>query len=283
MHLTLHPDAASFLAAAEPFLTEHEAINCLPLGLAAQHRDHPERITFPPYFATVDDAGRVVAAALRTIPQRFVLSLAGSPDAVGLIAADARGLTPPITTITGPAPVTGWFAERWQALGGAVETGMAERLYALTRVNHPAGAPGRARRATPADRDLLIRWFTEFELEAFGIVDSDIPTRVDTIFAIRSRGIYLWEDGAPVSMAGFGGRTPRGIRIGPVYTPLSQRGRGYASACVARLSQDMLDSGLQFCSLYTDLANPTSNHIYQVIGYQPICDVQEFHLHPHPP
>jgi predicted GNAT family acetyltransferase len=77
-------------------------------------------------------------------------------------------------------------------------------------------------------------------------------------------------------MAGYAGPTPHGIRIGPVYTPPGQRGRGYASACVARLSQDMLDAGRTYCFLYTDLTNPTSNHIYQQIGYEPVCDVAEY-------
>src|SRR5262249_39695999 len=87
-------------------------------------------------------------------------------------------------------------------------------------------------------------------------------------------GLRLWWDGSkPVSFAGYGGLTPHGIRIGPVYTPPELRGRGYASACVAALSQEMLDRGRTFCSLFTDLSNPTSNHIYQAIGYEPVIDV----------
>ena len=50
------------------------------------------------------------------------------------------------------------------------------------------------------------------------------------------------------------------------------RGRGYASNCVAALTQKMLDQGRKFCFLYTDLSNPTSNKIYQQIGYRPVCD-----------
>jgi predicted GNAT family acetyltransferase len=61
-----------------------------------------------------------------------------------------------------------------------------------------------------------------------------------------------------------------------VYTPPEWRGKGYASACVAALSQLCLDSGYQFCMLYTDLANPTSNSIYQKIGYQPIGESREY-------
>ena len=92
------------------------------------------------------------------------------------------------------------------------------------------------------------------------------------------RGLYLWVDGAgqPVTMVGYQGPTPHGMRIGPVYTPPAQRRKGYASACTAAVTQYLLDGGRQFCFLFTDLANPTSNHIYQEIGYQPVVDVEMY-------
>ena len=77
-------------------------------------------------------------------------------------------------------------------------------------------------------------------------------------------------------MAGCTGWTPRGVRINAVYTPPQSRRRGYASACVAALSQLLLGAGRQFCFLFTDLANPTSNRIYQQIGYRAVCDVDEY-------
>ena len=89
------------------------------------------------------------------------------------------------------------------------------------------------------------------------------------------RGFRLWDDGGPVSLAGFGGGTPNGIRIGPVYTPPELRGRGYASALVAALSAELLAAGRRFCFLYTDLANPTSNRIYERIGYRRVCESAE--------
>ncbi len=65
----------------------------------------------------------------------------------------------------------------------------------------------------------------------------------------------------------------RGVRISLVYTPPDRRRQGYASASVAGLSQAMLESGKRYCCLFTDLANPTSNHIYAVIGYRPVVDM----------
>ena len=79
-------------------------------------------------------------------------------------------------------------------------------------------------------------------------------------------------------MAGQGPHSSHGITVNLVYTPPELRGRGYASACVAALSQQLLDAGWEFCTLYTDLANPTSNSIYQRIGYRPVCDSNEYHF-----
>jgi hypothetical protein len=88
--------------------------------------------------------------------------------------------------------------------------------------------------------------------------------------------LYVWDDDGPVSMCGVGGPTPNGVRIGPVYTPPGLRRRGYASACVAAASQAQLDAGRQFCFLFADIANPTSNHVYLKIGYEPVSDVSVY-------
>jgi predicted GNAT family acetyltransferase len=277
MHLTRFGEPADFAARAEAFLVAHEAHNNLLLGITAQLRDRPELNALLPYFAIVESGGQVVVAAVMTPPWRLILSVTSEPAALDLLARDVRQAWPDTPGVTGPVPVSAWFAERWQALTGrSVARSMAERIYQLTHVNHPRGVAGAARRATEADRDLLTAWFEAFEQEAFGTVLTDVASRVDRFLVARTRGVYLWEDGRAVSMAGFGGPTPHGIRVGPVYTPAEFRGRGYASACVARLSQDKLDSGLRYCFLFTDLNNPTSNHIYQVIGYEPVCDVDEY-------
>lgn len=60
--------------------------------------------------------------------------------------------------------------------------------------------------------------------------------------------------------------------------PPEQRGLGYARACVAGLSQQLLDRGFKYCFLFTDLRNPTSNHIYQQIGYRQVSDVNTYYF-----
>lgn len=73
-------------------------------------------------------------------------------------------------------------------------------------------------------------------------------------------------------MAGMTPMTAGQIRVAPVYTPAHLRGRGYASAVTAEASQAALDAGATEVLLFTDLANPTSNALYQRIGYLPVTD-----------
>ena len=83
----------------------------------------------------------------------------------------------------------------------------------------------------------------------------------------------MWEDvGQPVSLAGVGRPTAHSMSVGPVFTPVEFRGNGYATSLVAQVSQEILDSGKTMATLYTDLSNPTSNAIYQRIGYRRVGD-----------
>jgi predicted GNAT family acetyltransferase len=172
----------------------------------------------------------------------------------------------------------------WQRLTGqAYYRAMAQRIYELKNVNPVAPVTGQFRRATEPDRRLLLDWMIAFSVEAFEGTDPDVARlerNVESMLTSKIRGAYIWDDGQPVSFSAYGGITPHGCRIGPVYTPPEFRGRGYATACVATLSQRLLNNGREFVFLFTDLANPTSNHIYQVIGYNPVCDADVYEFEP---
>jgi predicted GNAT family acetyltransferase len=128
------------------------------------------------------------------------------------------------------------------------------------------------------DRELLVSWLDAFAAEASEGVDAPAQHAERWIDARLggAGGFVLWDDEGPVSLAGWGGRTPNGVRIGPVYTPPEHRRRGYGSAVTAAASAEQLAAGRRFCFLYTDLANPTSNRIYVAIGYEPVCDSVDY-------
>ena len=153
-------------------------------------------------------------------------------------------------------------------------------MYGLTAVRDVARAPGEPRAAASRTAPCSSTGYGRSPHEslpdpeeAFERMERNLESR----FGGEGAGFWLWEDhGEPVSLSGFSGPTPTGIRIGPVYTPPEHRKHGYATTLVADLSAWLLEQGHRACFLYTDLANPTSNRIYVEIGYERVCDAMEF-------
>jgi uncharacterized protein len=274
MELRRFDQVDDFLEVAGPYLIQREAEHNLIFGITATLREAPEQYTGPPYLATVSDRDRVVAVALQTPPFRLGISEVDDPAAIPLIAADV--LDRDLSGVQGPVEVVRAFVEERRALGGPpAHLDATERIYRLTEVIPPRPVSGFARPPVAADRDVIADWVWAFQVEALGEDDREsAETSADRWMAGRVRRLTVWEDdGAIVSLVGVTGPTPNGIRVGPVYTPPESRGRGYASALTASVSQAQLDAGRTFVFLFTDLVNPTSNHIYQAIGYEPVSDI----------
>ena len=164
------------------------------------------------------------------------------------------------------------FAGVWKARTGADSHVYREmRLFRLGDLVWPSPRPaGKARIATAADRDLVISWSGAFAQEVFE-PETDHAAEADE--RISYGGLTFWEvDGAAVSIAGVTRTVGGMVRVGTVYTPPELRGQGYAGAATATVSQAALDAGTTDVLLYTDLANPTSNALYQRIGYRPVED-----------
>jgi uncharacterized protein len=273
MHVERLEDAATFLAEAEPLLLGDEARHNLILGIAGTIRDLPDVYPLRSLWLVRKD-GRPVAAAIRTPPYNLILARPESPLALEALAG---GIAEELPGVNGCEPEVNGFAEVWARMTGArPRTNMRQGVYALEHVEPLSDVPGSARVATADDRELALRWWIAFGEEVLheGAPGTEnAESMVDHRLAFPGRGFLLWEDGGDVvSLAGWGGATPNGIRVGPVYTPPELRGHGYATAVTADLSQGLLDGrlyegGRRFCFLYTDLANPTSNAIYERIGY----------------
>ncbi|MEH1767916.1 GNAT family N-acetyltransferase [Nostoc sp.] len=128
--------------------------------------------------------------------------------------------------------------------------------------------------ATESDRSLLIEWLSAFLSETDQAVSEDVKHQVDN--QLKQQNTYFWVDNTPVSVASSKQLLPTIGRINLAYTPPEYRRQGYATACIAALSQKLLDQGCRHCFLIADLANPTANHIYQAIGYRPLSDWHEY-------
>jgi hypothetical protein len=266
-------DPPGFHGRAMDFLMRDEAEHNLIIGLTGAllqgHGAYPE----PPYLATVEEDDIVVGCAFRTPP--YKLGLTRMPDpALPLVASDVHRRFATIPTVLARREQAEAFGSAWTALTGVPgRPGRAQRIYQLTEVVPPAAVPGALRQAAGDDTALIASWIHAFGIEA----DHPPPDPGATAAARIANGdVYLWVAGEPVCMAVRAGRTPNGERIGYVYTPPTRRGHGYATACTAALSALVLGAGRRCCFLYTDLGNPTSNSIYQKIGYRPVCDVIDY-------
>jgi uncharacterized protein len=271
-------DPAEFEKIAGAFLAAREAENNLVLGLTSGLK--AGRSWGPTYFGAVRDGNEVVGVAMRA--GLYLIVTAGTTDeALKILIDDAVRATSDAPGIVGPTQLARRAVEIWTSrTRQSSYIQMHERIYRLRKVIPARPTSGRMRPARPTDLDLIGDWFHAFGVEAQPhLATTREDARANAERYIASGGLRVWEDaGDTVSMAGASGPTPNGIRVGAVYTPPASRRRGYASALVAALSQEQLDGGKKFCFLYTDLANPTSNKIYQDIGYEPVGDVDEWHF-----
>lgn len=279
MNVTIHEDLDAFYQRVEPFLLAHEAQHNLLFsilhGARVATEDGP-----PPFMAAIEEEGEVVGVALRVAPHYLVLSRGIAGDAASALARAVAACQweEPLEGVFGPTDASRAYAEAWhELLAQPFELERSTRVYQLECVEPLPPVPGQLRLATSADRALLVRWSDAFMQEAMAGEPGHDPER--TVDGYLRRGsLYLWEDGGVVTQAVAQGPTPHGIRISFVYTPPELRRRGYATACVAALSQRLLDEGRRFVFLFTNLANPTSNHIYQEIGYRPVADMASYRL-----
>ncbi|HTS14711.1 MAG TPA: GNAT family N-acetyltransferase [Candidatus Sulfotelmatobacter sp.] len=277
-------DAGELLSLAGDFLVAREAEHNLILGILLGLRTGATIVGEQPYLAVGMADDTVVAVAVRTPPWNVVISevdeTAILPGLVRDVAVDlaARGPDANLRGVIGPAGEAATFARLWAAASGdQPRLAFTERIFRLERVRPPRPAPGTWRPARSADRDVLVAWLTAFNDEALeGGEPVDMAVMADRLLAGGPRQAYFWDDDGPASMAAVGSPTPHGARVGPVYTPPERRGRGYAGNLVAAISQAQLDAGRRWLFLFTDLANPTSNHVYQAIGYEAVRDVADW-------
>lgn len=282
MRVVIHPTAAEFLATAEEALLREEALNNLVLGVVACVRDGRSYGDEPPYFLTVGQHGALYATAIRTPPHPLILAVPqGDVAAIEALVNYLLEFDPELPGVNGLAPHASAFARIWEKRRPVrVEVGMQLRIHELRTVIPPHDVPGVLRPPQKTERDLLAFWIRGFHAEA---TPNDPPTDPHQIldrFFVGGTALRLWDHDSPVAMAGSSRSSVHGATVSLVYTPPEYRGRGYASACVAGLSALLLNQGYAFCTLYTDLANPTSNKIYRAIGYRPLGDATVYRFFP---
>lgn len=281
MHTIRYTDPVDFFQRVRPQLERDEAANGLMLGIAGRLcQDAAVYGDLPPYLAVVEESendDELAAIAIMTPPYALLLQ---SPSThvvqpFALLAADLAEGDWQVPGVNAPGQLAETFAGIWAKRAGlSTHIEMQLRTFELREVIHPRYSPGRLRCAMADELDIIADWSRAFAEEALGEGEPTDADKDRERFgkAIERGTLFVWDNGGPVSLASCGRPTAHGIAVNLVYTPPAERGKGYATSCVAALSQRLLDDGWHFTTLFTDLDAPAPNAIYQRIGYRPIGD-----------
>lgn len=269
-HLT--EDVDDFLARAGAFLRSRPALHNTPLTTIEKLRTRPDAEAA--VFGWLEQGGEVRGSFYRRATRRLSLSLL-HPEQAEALAAHLAALDHPVSGVTADHDIAAAFAEAWRKHTGAASAiGWRGRLYRLGTLTPPEPRPaGRGRVVN--DREQLIHWCNEF-VEAVGEGSIDADSWAGSRFADKHFTFWETPDGTPVSMAGSTAMVGGMVRVDPVYTPAHLRGRGYAGAVTVEVSRAALDTGATDVVLFTDPANPTSNALYQRLGYVPVSAFTSF-------
>lgn len=282
MHdIVRHDHANDLLALSGACLEKRESENNLPLGLAyTLARDPRYYGDEPPLLLSLVKGGSPVGVAVRTPPRRIVLSrfdtdIEAAVDRLVGFLCDGETRIP---GVVGPERESRCFADGWKKThsGLAVEQSTRLRVFEARGVVDVPLAPGGLRPAEMVDHSLMTKWIAAFSREAIGEAVDPSKAERNAEKYIEEGNLYIWDHDGPVSIARESRAMKKGTVISTVYTPQAFRKRGYATSCVYHLTKKLLAGPYEFCSLFTDLSNPTTNRIYPEIGYVPLGDTLAF-------
>lgn len=271
-------DAAGSFLAADPVRGTVIATVTARLGRDGAAPDSPDAPA-PWWLVVRAEDGTVVGAAMRTAPfaPRPPYLSAMPEQAARLVARTLYERGETVEVVNGFVPAIEAFAAEMLALaGGTVRELERTMLYEVRTLVEPPQVPGRLRLAVGAELDLVQSWFDAFGPDASAQAGRPDPhpqieSRDSTARRIAHGDVWVWEtpQREVVQVTGFSPPSFGVARVGPVYTPPENRGRGYAAAAVAELSSRTLAAGARVC-LFADQQNRTSTGVYLRLGYQPV-------------
>ena len=272
MKYTQYENVDKFLERLINEFDRNESINGLMYGISLRLKKNPLEYGQKPLLAVVEDNSTIHLAALMTLPYNLQIRAPGtfSEECVEVLS---KGLMENGWTLPGvraDKDLAEFFAKTWKTLHGCqYKVSMEQLLHELRHVKTIEYSPGEMREANFQDIDRAVDWAQAFHRECFG--ENEPEGFIDHVKKrVMSGELFFWDHSGPVAMAARTRPTPNGESIALVYTPEEYRRSGYATSVVASLSLRILNDGKQFCCLYADAANPTSNSIYRKIGYAPV-------------
>ncbi|SFK56214.1 hypothetical protein SAMN04487936_1188 [Halobacillus dabanensis] len=279
MTISYESDLIKFFTAVEPLLLSKEAENNLPLGILERMKESGGKRNCDLIYIQEND--KTTFMSIRTAPHLWIIpSLEnGHPSHLEAFAKFLFDGKYEVPGVIGNKKSVQGFLEEWEALTGQrAELQMEQGIHQLNRLKQIPEQPGELIVADFSHQGFLEKWIQQYGVE---VGESYVRERVPELTKelIETQRLHLWViDGQPVSMASRARSTKNGATINAVYTPDEFKRNGYASQVVWHLTNKLLGQGYSFCSLYTDLANPTSNSIYKKIGYERVGDSVVYHF-----
>jgi predicted GNAT family acetyltransferase len=262
--------------AADPLRTN--VIGSVALSIADGDRTYDDYR----WWVVRDDTRRIVGIAMRTAPFNMVVTSMSS-DAARELGRSVAQFDDSLPGITGSKDVIEALVEGYVGSNSAgsrrrLTEARRDLLYELEELVTP-DVEGFARPAHHDDLELLAPMMSEFLRETEQMRISVSESHDSTRRKINEGSLYCWVvSGDVVAIAGHANVVATGSivigRVGPVYTPPQHRRHGYASAVTAHVTRSLIEGGARVM-LFTDAANPTSNSIYQAIGYRLVDELIE--------
>jgi predicted GNAT family acetyltransferase len=280
----LTEDIDEFLARAGDFLRSRPALHNVPLTdlEKLRTRQTTECDAGATVFGRLEGEGETRAVFYRTPRGRLGLTHLTAEQA-GALAAQLAGLGQFPSHVIADHETSGVFADSWQQHTGATPVPFwRTHLYRLGTLASPRPrAEGRERTTDEKDREHVVRWCREFCVEVAEQASIDVidaGSWDESRFGDRHFTFWEAPDGLPVSMAATTSIVGGMVRVDPVYTPARFRGRGYAGAVTVAVSAAALNAGATDVVLFADPRNPTSNALYQRIGFVQVTDFTGYRL-----
>lgn len=261
----------TFMKEAEPLLLKKETCNNLMLGILNRYVElRQSAIVSEGNYGIVYDGNEPIDAIMQTPPKNWIFAdVENTPEtAMHEVANQLKKDGYDVPGVIGPNKGVEAFVAHWaRETSNVPKLHMKQLIYQLDDVYPAPSSSGYLEKASEQHEPLIAKWLFQFGKETVEEITREKAKEMAASF-VDAGSAYVWlVDDTPVSMLNRSRETKNGATVNAVYTPDDHKRKGYATSAIAALSQLLLDEGFRFCSLYTDLLNPTSNHIYKRIGY----------------
>lgn len=269
MKIIKHETIEEFLLHNEELLLKNESFYNLILGLAYGIQKKTVTVTSPLYYS-IEDNKTIIACALRSNLDKPLAITEMPQEAIAILIQNLLKYNVDLAGVVGEEKAATYFRDQWienKALTSKVRIhlGVYECKKVISKeINESLVL------ASNEHKDIAKDYIANFCKECFPnevISNEEIERMVNR--NIENKSLYLLQNNSNqlVSMAGNVRSSINSGTISLVYTPTELRGKGHGSAVVSLLSEKLIREGKKFTNLFTDLTNPTSNSIYQKIGY----------------